>query len=124
MLGLQHHIAITCSDYEQSLAFYQKLGFTLIRRVWREAKQDYLTMLRCGEITLELFTDPNAPARITDPEALGLRHLAFRIENVEETAAQLNRLGIETEPIREDKINGGRLTFFRDPDGLPLELHE
>lgn len=123
MLGIQHHVAITCSNYQRSLEFYEKLGFTVLRRAWREAHQDYLTMLRCGEITLELFEDPHAPQQPNSSQ-LGLRHLAFRVENVEETAAQLNGMGIETEPIREDKINGGRLTFFRDPDGLPLELHE
>ncbi len=123
MLGIQHHVAITCSNYQRSLEFYEKLGFTVLRRTWREAHHDYLTMLRCGEITLELFEDSHAPQQ-PNRSQLGLQHLAFRVENVEETAAQLNGMGIETEPIREDKINGGRLTFFRDPDGLPLELHE
>ena len=65
-----------------------------------------------------------SPERVTNPEAMGLRHLAFHVENVEEAAAWLNGMGIETEPIRVDKVNGGRFTFFRDPDGLPLELHE
>lgn len=123
MLGVQHHVAITCSDYQRSLAFYEKLGFTVIRRVWREYAQDYLTMLRCGDITLELFEDPSAALRPDAPQ-LGLRHWAFRVENVEQAAKWLNDMGIETEPIREDKINGGRLTFFRDPDDLHLELHE
>lgn len=123
MLGVQHHVAITCSNYQRSLEFYEKLGFTVIRRVWRESAQDYLTMLRCGDITLELFEDPSASLRPDAPQ-LGLRHWAFRVENVEQAAAWLNAMGIETDPIREDKINGGRLTFFRDPDGLHLELHE
>ena len=81
-------------------------------------------MLRSGEVVLELFTKATAPQRPTQPEALGLRHLAFQVENVVETAAWLNSRGIETEPIRTDTINGGRMTFFKDPDGLPLELHE
>ena len=81
-------------------------------------------MLRSGDVTLELFTKPDAPKRVTDPEALGLRHLAFWVENVETEAAWLESLGIEVEPIREDRVNGGRMTFFHDPDGLPLELHE
>ncbi len=124
MLTKLHHTAIICSDYEKSLKFYQKIGFSLIREVRREDRQDYLTMLRAGDVVLELFTKPQAPRRVTDPEALGLRHLAFHVDNVEETAAWLNSLGIETEPVREDRVNGGRMTFFRDPDGLPLELHE
>lgn len=125
MLSKPHHIAIICSDYARSRTFYvDKLGFSVVREVWREERGDWLTMLRCGEITLELFSRPTAPARPTHPEALGLRHLAFQVEDVAQTAAWLNSLGIETEPIRDDPINGGRMTFFRDPDGLPLELHE
>ena len=121
----QHHIAIIASDWEKTRAFYiDKLGFQLIREVWREAQQDYLRMLQLGDTVLEVFVKPNAPKRVTAPEALGLRHLAFCVENAEEAAAWLNARGIETEPIREDLVNGGRFTFFRDPDGLPLELHE
>lgn len=124
MLKALHHTAIICSDLEASLAFYQKLGFVIVRKVRRDAQQDYLTMLQCGDITLELFAKPQAPQRLTLPEALGLRHLAFQVEDVAKVAAWLESLDIPTEPIREDAINGGRFTFFRDPDGLPLELHE
>ena len=125
MLGKAHHIAIICSDYNRSMEFYvEKLGFSVIRDVWREERQDHLIMLRNGDVVLELFTKSDAPARPTQPEALGLRHLAFQVENVAEAAAWLNARGVETEPIRTDPINGGHMTFFRDPDGLPLELHE
>ena len=125
MLERQHHIALIVSDWEKAREFYvEKLGFSLVREVWREEQQDYLRMLRLGKTCLELFVKPDAPERVTNPEAMGLRHLAFHVENVEEAAAWLNDMGIETEPIRVDKVNGGRFTFFRDPDGLPLELHE
>ena len=124
-LSKQHHIAIICSDYEKAKRFYMdKLGFELVREVYRPEQQDYLRMLRQGDTVLELFIKPDAPQRVTNPEAMGLRHLAFHVEDVETAAAWLNGMGIETEPIREDKVNGGRFTFFRDPDGLPLELHE
>ena len=125
MLKKQHHIAVICSDYEKAKAFYMdKLGFQLIREVYREAQKDYLRMLRLGDTVLELFIRPDAPQRVTNPEAMGLRHLAFHVEDIEPVVAWLNGMGIETEPIREDKVNGGRFTFFKDPDGLPLELHE
>ena len=125
MLSKQHHIAIICSDYAKAKEFYiDKLGFRLVREVWREAQQDYLRMLQLGETTLELFIKPDAPQRVSNPEAMGLRHPAFRVEDVEAGEKWLNSLGIETEPIREDKVNGGRFLFFKDPDGLPLELHE
>ena len=124
-LGRQHHIAIIASDWEKTREFYvEKLGFALIREVYRPAQDDYLRMLRQGDTTLELFIRPDAPRRVTDPEAMGLRHLAFHVENIEPVVRGLNSMGIETEPIRVDAVNGGRFTFFKDPDGLPLEIHE
>ena len=125
MLRKQHHIAIISSDWEKAKDFYiDKLGFELVREVWRPAQNDYLRMLSLGETTLELFIRPDAPQRVNNPEAMGLRHLAFRVEDAVAAAAWLNARGIETEPIREDLVNGGKFTFFRDPDGLPLEIHE
>ena len=125
MLGKQHHIAIICSDWEQAKEFYvNKLGFELTREAYRPAQNDYLRMLSLGETTLEVFIRPDAPQRVNNPEAMGLRHLAFHVEDAEAAAAWLNGRGIETEPIREDPYNGGKFTFFRDPDGLPLEIHE
>ena len=125
VLGKQHHIAVISSSWEAAREFYiDKLGFALIREVYRPAQDDYLRMLRQGDTTLELFIRPDAPQRVTNPEAQGLRHLAFHVEDIEPAVRWLNGMGIETEPIREDKVNGGRFTFFKDPDGLPLELHE
>ena len=125
VLGKQHHIAVISSDWEKAREFYiEKLGFQMIREVYRPAQDDYLRMLRQGETTLELFIRPDAPQRVNNPEAMGLRHLAFRVEDAEAAAAWLNARGVETEPIREDLVNGGKFTFFKDPDGLPLEIHE
>ena len=125
MLNLTHHIAIICSNYEKSMDFYvNKLGFSMIRAVERPQQNDMLIMLQQGQTVLELFIRADAPQRINNPEAMGLRHLAFHVENIEPAVAWLNERGIETEPVREDTINGGRFTFFKDPDGLPLELHE
>ena len=124
-LNKQHHIALICSDWAKTKDFYMdKLGFSLIREVYRPAQDDYLRMLSQGDTTLEIFIKPENPERPTFPEAKGLRHLAFHVENIEPAVAWLNSVGIETEPVREDKVNGGRFTFFKDPDGLPLELHE
>lgn len=125
MLKKTHHVAIICSNYEKAIDFYvKKLGFCLIREVNRPQQQDRLIMLESGQIVLELFIKSNAPARVDDPEAMGLRHLAFRVENMDEAVEWLRSRGVETEPVRNDTINGGRFTFFKDPDGLPLELHE
>ena len=124
-LTRQHHIAIIASDYAKAKEFYiDKLGFELVNEVYRPEIGDYLRMLRQGDTVLELFIKPDYPERVNNPEAKGLRHLAFHVEDIEPAVAWLNSRGIETEPIREDIYNGGRFTFFKDPDGLPLELHE
>ena len=125
VLGKQHHIAVISSDWEKAREFYiEKLGFQMIREVYRPAQNDYLRMLQLGETTLEIFINPGNPERVNNPEAMGLRHLAFRVEDAEAVARWLNSRGVETEPIREDLVNGGKFTFFKDPDGLPLEIHE
>ena len=124
-LNKQHHIAVISSDYAKAKEFYiDKLGFTLEKEFYRPANNDYLRMLRLGDTVIELFIRPDAPQRVSNPEAMGLRHLAFRVEDIEPAVKWLNDMGIETEPVREDPYNGGRFPFFKDPDGLPLELHE
>ena len=124
-LTKQHHIAIICSNWDKTKEFYiDKLGFEMYREVYRPEVNDYLRMLRQGDTVLEIFIKPENPERVTNPEAKGLRHLAFHVADIEPAVAWLNGMGIETEPVREDKVNGGRFTFFKDPDGLPLELHE
>ena len=124
-LTKQHHIAVIASSYDKAKDFYiDKLGFELVKEAYRPATDDYLRMLRKGDTVLELFIRPDAPQRPNNPEAMGLRHLAFRVEDIEPVVAWLNAMGIETEPVRVDPYNGGRFTFFKDPDGLPLELHE
>lgn len=120
-----HHVAIIASDYAASKGFYvNKLELPLVREVYRPERRDYILTLRIGDVEAELFVEENPPARVTNPEARGLRHLAFHVDNVETAAAWLRDKGIETEPIRVDPYTNRRMTFFRDPDGLPLELHE
>lgn len=121
-----HHVAIIVSDYPKARAFYvDKLGFEVIRENYREARSDWKLDLRVNEHTeLEIFGMPNSPARVSGPEACGLRHLAFHVENIEEVVAELESKGIACEPIRWDDYTQRKMTFFRDPDGLPLELHE
>lgn len=126
-LNTIHHIAIIVSDYERSRDFYvNKLGFSVIRENYRPARDDWKLDLRINETTeLEIFGVKNPPKRITGPEAAGLRHLAFYAEDLDgRMIAELEQMGIEVEPVRVDEFTGKRMTFFADPDGLPLELHE
>ena len=125
MFNTIHHIAIIGSDYEKSKHFYvDLLGFKVIRENYRKERDDYKIDLACGLQEIELFIIKNAPARVNYPEALGLRHLAFKVESVADTVKELNGKGIETEPVRLDDYTGKKMTFFHDPDGLPLEIHE
>ena len=124
-LKIVHHIAIIASNYERSKDFYvNQLGFTIIRENYREDKQDYKLDLKLDNCEIELFGIANSPNRPNFPEACGLRHVAFYVDSVEETAKELQQKGIETEPIRIDSYTNKKYTFFKDPDGLPLELHE
>ena len=125
MFKLIHHIAIIGSDYKKSKHFYvDLLGFYVIRENYRRERDDYKIDLACGEQEIELFIIKDAPARVNYPEALGLRHLAFKVDSVEEVVKELNARGIATEPVRIDDYTGKKMTFFQDPDGLPLEIHE
>ena len=120
-----HHVAIIVSDYRRAREFYvEKLGFPVLRENFRPDRGDWKLDLKFGDGELEIFAIPGAPPRPSWPEARGLRHLAFRVEDVEAAVRALEQRGIPCEPIRTDPFTGGRMTFLRDPDGLPLELHE
>mgnify|MGYP004472740387 FL=1 len=120
-----HHVAIICSDYEISKEFYvEKLGFEIIREIYREERQSYKLDLKLGESQIELFSFPNSPKRPSYPEACGLRHLAFEVNDIEEAVKELKGKNIQVEEVRIDEYTGKKFTFFNDPDGLPLELYE
>jgi glyoxylase I family protein len=121
-----HHVAIICTNYEQSKRFYvDVLGLTVLQEVYRAERQSYkLDLEIAGQYQIELFSFPNPAARPSRPEAAGLRHLAFAVDNIDDAVAHLQANGIITEPIRVDEYTHKRFTFFADPDGLPLELYE
>jgi glyoxylase I family protein len=121
-----HHIAIICSNYAVSKKFYTEiLGLQIIAEHYRAERQSYKLDLKLDDrYVIELFSFPNPPARISRPEAAGLRHLAFAVTDLEKSIQQLNEKGIATEPIRMDEFTNKRFIFFSDPDGLPLELYE
>lgn len=120
-----HHIAIIGSNYEASRHFYvDVLGFEVRSEVYRKERGDWMLNLKLDDLEIELFIMKDHPKRPSYPEAYGLRHLAFRVNSVEDTVRELNAKGIQTEPIRMDTYTGEKMTFFSDPDGLPLELHE
>jgi len=121
-----HHVAIICSDYERSKKFYTKiLGLQVIKETFRKERNSYkLDLSVNGTYQIELFSFRDSPARPSWPEALGLRHLAFKVPDVEKAVADLRSDFIETEAVRVDELTGKRFTFFSDPDGLPLEIYE
>lgn len=121
-----HHVAIICSDYPRSRDFYTRiLGFEVLSEIHRKERGSYKLDLRIPDgVQIELFSFPNPPARLSYPEARGLRHLAFEVSNIDEAVRDLEQNGVTVEPIRVDEHTGKRFTFFADPDGLPLELYE
>lgn len=121
-----HHIAIICSNYAVSKKFYTEiLGLQIMAEHFRAERQSYKLDLKLGDqYVIELFSFPHPPARLSRPEAAGLRHLAFAVSDLEKSIQHLNKNGIITEPIRMDEFTHKRFTFFADPDGLPLELYE
>lgn len=128
MLGLKkiHHIAIICSDYKRSKAFYTEiLGMEIVREVYREQRQSYkLDMALNGNYAIELFSFPDPPERVSRPEARGLRHLAFEVDDIDATLSYLDSKHIVSEPIRIDEFTGKAFTFIQDPDGLPIEFYQ
>ncbi len=121
-----HHIAIIASDYAKSKHFYtQILQAKVLQETYRAERQSYKLDLALPDGSqIELFSFPNPSARPTRPEACGLRHLAFKVKNINQVVAYLAQHNIFCEPIRVDELTGKQFTFFQDPDGLPLELYE
>ena len=120
-----HHVAIIASDYKKSKDFYVNLlGLKIIREVYREERDSYKLDLEIGDSQIELFSFKNPTKRPSYPEACGLRHLAFEVENIEKQVRELKEKGIKVEEIRIDEFTGRNFTFFSDPDDLPIELYE
>lgn len=126
MISGVHHIAVICSDYECSKRFYcEVLGLPIVSEAFRAERSSWKLNVRMPDgCELELFTFPGAPGRPSYPEACGLRHLAFRTEDLDAAVRMLRERGVPCEPVRIDAQTNRRFTFFADPDGLPLELYE
>jgi glyoxylase I family protein len=125
-LNKVHHIAIIVSDYTRSRDFYtQVLGFKILKETYRQERDSYKLDLALGDdYVIELFSFPHPPARVSRPEATGLRHLAFEVNDLAATVVYLTEHGVASEPVRIDEMTGKRFTFIADPDDLPLEFYE
>ena len=121
-----HHIAILTDDYENSKSFYTEvLGFTILSETYREERKSYkLDLAVNGHYQIELFSFPDFRERASFPEAKGLRHLAFAVEDMEEAHAELLSKNVRVENIRIDELTGKKFCFFYDPNGQPLELYQ
>ncbi len=120
-----HHIAIICSDYQKSKDFYTKtLGFEVINEAYRKEKDSYKLDLKSGDIQIELFSFPNPPRRSSYPEAAGLRHIAFEVDDISSIHTKLHQKGLKTEDIRIDPYTNKKFFFFFDPDDLPIEIYQ
>ncbi|RZM82812.1 SMU1112c/YaeR family gloxylase I-like metalloprotein [Leptolyngbya iicbica] len=121
-----HHVAVICSDYEVSRHFYcHILGLKIIAENYRiERRSHKLDLALPDGSQLELFSFPDPPPRPTQPEARGLRHLAFAVSQLDPWLTKLAAAQVPVEAVRTDEYTGCRFVFLADPDGLPIELYE
>ena len=121
-----HHIALICSDYPTSKQFYTEiLGFTILAEHYRVERQSYKLDLGIGQhYVLELFSFPNPPTRPSQPEACGLRHLAFAVNQPAQKRQELMAKGVVCEALRQDEYTNKTFFFCQDPDGLPIEFYQ
>jgi glyoxylase I family protein len=126
MLSAVHHIAIICSDYPKTKKFYTDiLGLRVLAEHYREDRDSYKLDLALGEqYIIEVFSFPNPPKRVSQPEACGLRHLAFAVKDIVAEMDALEAKGVQCQPLRVDPFTAKRFTFFEDPDNLPIEFYE
>ena len=110
-----HHFAIIVSS-EKSIGFYEKLGFQISFR--KKCKYDTVVFMDGHGTRIEMFIDPNHPQRETKPEHIGLRHIALKVDSVEEITTEF-----KCGEIMSD-WKGQRFVYTYDPDGLPIEFHE
>ena len=122
-----HHIAIIGTNYQKTKEFYvDKLGFRIISEYHRPEKNDIIINVKQGNLVLEIFIKEDAPLRpeMPNPEHSGLRHLAFKVNDIEAALKKFDELDIPHEELRYDDFDNKKMAFFFDPDGLPLEIHE
>ena len=121
-----HHVAILTDDYQKSKKFYTEvLGFTVLKETYREERKSYkLDLAIDGLYQIELFSFPQYKERQSFPEAKGLRHLAFAVDNIEESVNELKTKKVNLQEIRIDELTNKKFCFFYDPNGQPLELYE
>lgn len=121
-----HHIAILTGDYQLSKYFYTEiLGFSVIQETYRAERNSYkLDLSINGQYQIELFSFPEYKERASFPEAKGLRHLAFAVEDIETAVAELVEKRVDVQGIRVDALTNKKFCFFYDPNGQPLELYE
>lgn len=124
MIAGLHHIAILASQKARTVAFYEALGFRVTACHPRPERQDEIVFMGAAGVTLEVFVSQGNPPRVSDPEAYGLRHAAFAVTDAESVRETLLCAGCQPEPLRRDAINGKAMFFVKDPDGLPIEIHE
>lgn len=129
MLQIISQLAITCKDQEVTEAWYCKnFGFRRARTaVLPDGKKIVFLKMADSAFYLELFqADQDLPI----PEALndgytfpGFRHLAFKVDNVDQKLTNIEGAEITLGPFDfDDYIPGWRTVWIRDPDGRIIEI--
>lgn len=124
------HTALSVSDMEKSITFYQKLGFEFYQN-W-EAEDDSLriVMLKKDGTFLELFCyadstklPESARSVATDLRVRGTKHFALHTKNLEEAIDYLQKENLleEAPEIKTGRL-GRNYFFISDPDGIQVEI--
>lgn len=116
-----HHFAVKTTDIERSAQFYRDvLG---MREKMRLSFDDgsYLVMLALGETSVELFGGAKPKDPNEDRGEVGYVHLALTVDDVDAEYERIKALGYSFY-IEPRTFKNLRVAFFRDPDGIPIEL--
>jgi glyoxylase I family protein len=144
-----HHVSFSVTDIEKTVEFYQNvLGLSLISRSRNRydglgtalfgskwgLDQTYadlhIAVMELGGVRVEFieYVDPKAHAYHMNPSIAGSAHLAIRVKNIEAERERLEGLGVEFHaPINVFNETGRppwKWCYFRDPNGICLELVE
>lgn len=117
------HTRMRVSDMDETISFYTKvLGLEVLERKV-SPRGSHLAFLKVpnSEELIELCSfPPSGPVTVQED----LVHLAFQVENLDDTIASLNAMGIPITDGPTRTSSGSRFIFINAPDGYEVELIE
>lgn len=136
-----HHVGITVTDLAAAVAFFEDLGMVLEGKAHMEGEfVDSVIGLENSRSEIAMLHTPDGQYRIEFSQfetprsidgssgapihALGIRHMAFVVDDLDDTLARLARHGGELVGTVQTYQDVLRTCYFRGPEGILLELSE